>query len=167
MLLSCRLCRDPRTNLCHRIDVLDPSTPPEEAREYENFIALLAQLSGAAEVNYESPVVEEMDFSFWSTRAFKDAFEQRSEGQPAPTDAAVRVAGLWLTYAADRLWANIKHGRVFGRRGDDDPGTVITREMWEGWQRGLLASQETCESEETRNLIGDALRRTEQASRVR
>lgn len=106
-----------------------------------------------------------MDFSFWSLRAFKDAFERR-DGEPAPPDAALRVACLWLVYAADRLWANITHGRVFGRRpGSDGPGTVMTREMWDAWQRGLLASRETCVNEDTRKLISDALECTRQASR--
>ncbi|KAI3325415.1 hypothetical protein HD806DRAFT_447588 [Xylariaceae sp. AK1471] len=144
------------------VDVLDPSVSPDETRHYENLIALLAQLSATADVNYEDPVVGEMDFSFWSMRAFKDAFEPR-EGQRASTDAALRVASLWFVHAADRLWANIKHGRVFGRRGEG-PGTVMTREMWDRWQRDLVAAQATCNDEETGKLISNALRCTEKAS---
>ncbi|KAI0400849.1 hypothetical protein F4802DRAFT_583168 [Xylaria palmicola] len=145
----------------HSLDALDEGVSSDEIRHYENLAALLAQLSAAADVDYGDPVMGEMDFSFWPTYIFKAALE-REEGQPAPTDAALRVASLWFMYAADRLWANAKHGRVFGRRGDD-PGTRMTREMWDRWQRGLVAAQATCNDEETRRLISSAIKCMENA----
>ncbi|KAI1821592.1 hypothetical protein F4861DRAFT_532882 [Xylaria intraflava] len=144
------------------VDPLNPRTAPDEMRHYENLIALLAQLSDAADVDYNDHLVGEMDFSFWSMHAFKEAFEPQ-EGQPAPTDAALRVASLWIIYAADRLWANIKHARVFGKRGDN-PGTIMTRKMWDSWHRGLLAARATCNDEETIKLISRAIGRAEEAS---
>ncbi|KAI0545371.1 hypothetical protein F4679DRAFT_561470 [Xylaria curta] len=144
------------------VDTLDSSLAPDEMRHYENLIALLAQLSAAADVDYDDLVVGEMDFSFWSMRAFKDAFKPR-EDQLVPTNAALRVASLWFVHAAKRLWANIEHKRVFGRRGDD-PGTIMTREMWDSWQHGLLVARATCNDEQTLKLINNALRCLEEAS---
>ncbi|KAJ2996588.1 hypothetical protein NUW58_g923 [Xylaria curta] len=144
------------------IVVLDDSLPPDQLRHYENLIALLAQLSAAADVDYNDPVVGEMDFSFWSMRAFKEAFTP-GEGHLVPTNEALRVASLWLIYATDRLWANIKYGRVFGRRGND-PGTVMTAEMWDKWQHGLSVAKTTCNDEETLGLITSALRHMEQVA---
>ncbi|EFY84857.1 hypothetical protein J3458_014305 [Metarhizium acridum] len=122
----------------HQIDVTDANTVPEALERYENFLALLARLSSAFDVDYSDFRVPEMDFSFWSMRAFKEAFEE----QP-PADSAVRTACMWLIYASDRLWSNIVHGRVFGRI-DDDPGTVMTQDMWTGWEQGLRRVRETC-----------------------
>ncbi|KAI1115950.1 hypothetical protein F5Y14DRAFT_408736 [Nemania sp. NC0429] len=137
------------------VDVLDPSVSADEIRLYENFIAFLAQLTAAAPADYDNPKIGEMDFSLWSLRAFKDAFDKTGKAVAAP-EAAVRVAALWVIYAAERLWANIEHGRVFGRRGTDDE-TVMTREMWDSWQRGFQEMRTTCSDERTGALIHDAL----------
>ncbi|KAK2594737.1 hypothetical protein QQS21_007535 [Conoideocrella luteorostrata] len=110
----------------NEVDVTATNTPPEVCRRYENFIALLAQISSAYAANYTESTIDEMEFSFWSLRAFKEAFEC-TDNKPV-TDSAVRVACSWLIYASDRLWANIGHGRVFDQRGDD-PGVSMTHSM--------------------------------------
>lgn len=113
--------------------------------------SLLAQLSSAADVDYTDTRVPELDFSLWSLRAFKDAFEPRN-----PTDAATRTACMWLMYGSRRLWANIQHGRVFGRRGDER-GVVLTKEMWDSWAESLRRLKEGCPHSGTINLMDEAL----------
>ncbi|UNI13305.1 hypothetical protein JDV02_000062 [Purpureocillium takamizusanense] len=132
-------------------DVTTASTPSEETRRYENMIALLAQLSTAADVDYAETTVPELDFTFWSLRAFKEAFDQQDS-----TDAAVRTACMWLIYGSKRLWANIQYGRVFGRR-DGEPGVVLTKEMWDSWVEGLRRVKEHCQRPETHDIVDEAL----------
>lgn len=103
-----------------------------------------------------------MDFSFWSFGAFKEVSEQTKD-QQTPMAVAVRTACIWALYAADRLWANVKHGRVFGNRGDD-PGTKITHEMWDSWRQALSDAQATCTEEDTKKLINKALAEMSRAS---
>ncbi|KAF7555471.1 hypothetical protein G7Z17_g2150 [Cylindrodendrum hubeiense] len=74
-------------------DVFDPSATPEEKQRWENMIAFLAQLSAAADVDYNSTIISEMNFTFWSLRAFKEAFEPADE-KPALEDLARDVEKL-------------------------------------------------------------------------
>lgn len=116
-------------------------------------------MSSAAHADYSDSTVAEMDFSFWSMRAFKEAFE--GHNQQAPADAAVRTACMWLIYASDRLWSNILHRQVFDRRGDD-AGTVMTQEMWESWEEALRGLLDSC-SPGSIGLVDRALSRMKDA----
>lgn len=117
-------------------------------------IAFLAQLSSAAEIDYKNLSPSDVDFSFWSVWAFNAL---KPEGDRIfPTDVAIRAASVWLVYAGDRLWANIKNGKAFNKVGDD-PGTVITREMWQTWKQALVSVKATSMDEEARKLVDEAL----------
>lgn len=70
---------------------------------------------------------------------------------------------MWALYAAERLWANVRHGRVFDKR-DDKPGTEITREMWDSWYGALVAAQTTGTDEETERLVDDAVTKMRKVS---
>ncbi|OTA99472.1 hypothetical protein M426DRAFT_269263 [Hypoxylon sp. CI-4A] len=141
-----------------------PTTTEEEKRRFENYVAFLAQLSTAADIDYTDPAarVHPMDFSFWCLVAFIEAAEPE-EGKQVPSDHAVRTASMWALYGADRFWANVKHGRIFDRRGDD-PGTKITREMWDGWYQTLVAAESTRTDEDTKRLVGEAIAKMQKAS---
>ncbi|KAF4637554.1 hypothetical protein G7Y89_g527 [Cudoniella acicularis] len=147
----------------HAFNVSDSETTPMERRRWYNFIAFLAQLSNAADVDYRDVIIPELDFSFWSYLAFKYVFEPEDIGAQAPTDVAIRTACLWLVHAADRLWGNIKYERIFGKVGND-PGTKFTREMWDMWERELPSIKSKCTDEETRKLVDEALAQMRRAS---
>ncbi|KAI1810012.1 hypothetical protein GGS20DRAFT_233256 [Poronia punctata] len=133
------------------VDVLDPQATTLATSQYENLIAFLAQLSAAAPADDDDGRIPETDFSFWSIRAFKDAFSPNTGGE-----AAMRVASRWMQYAATKILANVKHERVFGKRGDD-PGTVMTTEMWDTWRDGFLTAQDIDWDEATGQGVSHAL----------
>lgn len=131
-------------------------------QRYENFIALLAQISAAYGVDYDEYKVSDMDFSYWSMRAFKEAFTDQYEDKP--TNSTVRTACMWLIHASDRLWSNITHRRVFDKRGDN-PGVILTQEMWESWEQGLLRVRDTC-STDTIEMVDRALSSMKDANKA-
>jgi hypothetical protein len=151
----------------------------EQCLQWENFIAFLAQLSTAAEVNYSDPrsPMSQIELSFWCYTVFSQAAKPRpiyppsddedsdgeeEEEEPTPkepigfhqpTECAVRAACMWFIYAADRLWANVRHGRV----SDGDDAKVMTREDWDSWSSIIVSAQEWTTEEETKHLIELAL----------
>lgn len=135
------------------VDVTNARTAPEALQRYENFIALLAQISSAYNVDYKELKVSDMDFSYWSQRAFKEAFVDHYDDKR--TDSTVRTACMWLIHASDRLWSNITHRRVFDKQGDD-PGVVLTQEKWESWEQGLRTVRDKC-SADTIELVDQAI----------
>ena len=110
---------------------------PDELQRWENFIALLAQLSNAEEVDYNDPVVSEMDFSFWSFGALHEVCNLVESGK-TPSRVVVRTAAVWVQYAADRLWSNAINGRIYDRL-NPDGGMKITEVMWKRWKQALSA----------------------------
>ncbi|KAH8656630.1 hypothetical protein BGZ60DRAFT_417398 [Tricladium varicosporioides] len=138
----------------NEFDVSDTENTPEESKRWLNMITFLAQLSSAAEIDYTNLSPSDVDFSFWSLWAFNE-LNPKGDGI-FPTDAAIRAASVWLIYAGDRLWANIKNRKVFNKVGND-PGTVITREMWQTWKQALVSIKSTSIHEEARKLVDEAL----------
>lgn len=144
-------------------DPAELDTKPAERQSWENKNAFLAQLTAAADVDYESDKISPMDFSLYALWSFRDAFETEASVQK-PGDAAVRAACWWYIYAADRLWANVKHSRVFPKRSGISRGKYeekawrgYNRERWAAWQNGLVNAQANDMDEESKILIRDAL----------
>jgi hypothetical protein len=141
----------------------------------------LAQLSAAAVVNYSDPrsPMSQIELSFWCYTVFSQASQPRpiyppsddedsdendeeEEDEPVPkepigfhqpTECAVRAACMWFIYAADRLWANVKHRRV----SDSDDGQIMTNKDWDSWSNVIVSAQEWVTEEETKSLIELAL----------
>ncbi|UNI24680.1 hypothetical protein JDV02_010410 [Purpureocillium takamizusanense] len=127
----------------------DRDTSRLEHSHWENLIALLAQLSAAGRVDYNSPKISNMDFATMAEHDLHKAFQEQD-----PTDPVIRSACMWLMYASPRLWADIQHKRVFHTHHNE--GLVLTMHMWNKWSEGLRRAKTTCRPE-TCPLVNSAI----------
>jgi hypothetical protein len=156
-------------------DDSDSSPDPEEATQYLNKVAFLAQLTSSPANFVSDPETNPgpFDFSLYALWAFCSAFETTPEPR-APNATLLRAASLWMTYAADRLWANVQAKRDFRHKASNsnpaaEGGAYLkqkkgwvgfNRERWEIWVRGLQNGKDE-EDEEVRALVERALEQVE------
>ena len=84
--------------------------------------------------------------------------------------AAIRLACLWLIYAADRLWENVNgrdnNGKDVGcgKRFQSGKWKGFSRDRWSFWEERLLEAKVIYTSGEAKELIEDALAQMKRAS---
>ncbi|KAH8690392.1 hypothetical protein GQ44DRAFT_780468 [Phaeosphaeriaceae sp. PMI808] len=156
----------------------DPSTSspdPEEESQYYNKVAFLAQLTTSS-VNFVSDPENHpgpFDFSLYALWSFRQAFEDSTTPR-APNDSLLRAASLWMSYAADRLWENVKMKRDFRHKASNsNPAQEgngylkqnknwvgFNQERWGVWVKGLENGRGV-ENEEVKGLVETALKEVE------
>ncbi|GLB38024.1 putative protein of unknown function (DUF3632) [Lyophyllum shimeji] len=152
-------------------DPCDPNMAPEQQQRWVNLNAFIAQLSQAADFHYTSPNVplnaHPMDKSLRAIWTMAKALEDGERPPETLVDtAAMRAACVWFVHAADRLWANVQHGRTYVQSSGAGSGSAkyagrgwngFGRERWDVWKQGLQDARAACTDEGMKQLIGDAL----------
>ncbi|KAJ6439402.1 NAD-dependent epimerase/dehydratase family protein [Purpureocillium lavendulum] len=132
----------------------DRKERPEDLRRQERFIALIAQISSAATIDYSKQSVHDLDFTTYSQGAFNIAF--KTIGDHVPTDSDIRTACIWLTYAPQRIWANIHYGKVYGDQ-HFTAGAVYVQGNWDSWKENLQRLKKSCRDQEICEMLRVAL----------
>jgi hypothetical protein len=151
------------------------SPDPKEKTQYLNKAAFLAQLTSVPANYVDNPEEEPgpFDFSLYGLWAFREAFEFTAEPRARNT-TMLHAASLWMIYAADRLWANVRAKRDFRHKirnhNPAEEGDAylkpkkgwggFNKERWELWVKGLENGRDTTD-EEVRALVERALEQVE------
>ncbi|KAE8386312.1 hypothetical protein BDV23DRAFT_175564 [Aspergillus alliaceus] len=147
----------------------DPKTKPKERERWVKLNAFIAQLSQAADIRYppsgETFDMHCMDKSLHAIWTMQFALEHEMHTPEALVDtAAMEAACVWFIYAADRLWANVQHSRMYdvsagagSNRFKERGWNGYTRERWELWHECLQDAKGACTDERMGNLLEDAL----------
>lgn len=75
---------------------------------------------------------------------------------------------MWMLYAADALWRNVKAGREFEGNTGAGGGEYIergwagfTEERWGVWNKGFVAAEKVCDDERVGKLLCDVIQQME------
>jgi hypothetical protein len=125
------------------LDPLDHSDRHDDpARvEYENLAAFLAQLSTAANVDYDNVGTDFwslLDYSTYSHGPLMRAFVKK-DGDQETRILVVRLACIWLKYAARSVRALTVHKRNLG---PNELSQKFRQEMWSQIKTGLMEAIE-------------------------
>jgi len=148
----------------------DIQTPKNET-QYINKVAFLAQLTSSP-ANFDLQpglAAGPFDFSLYALWDFRQAFESTR----MPTSTMLRAASLWMIYAAEMLWANVRTKRDFRHRASNgNPAKEgdayhksrrwvgFNRQRWDVWVEGLENGREA-EEQDVGGLVEEALSQVE------
>lgn len=151
------------------IDPCDPTLDSKERDRWTKLNAFLAQLTQAADVQYQSPGEEvryfPLDKSLRAVWTMAMALENEISPASLADTAAMEAACQWFIYGAERLWANVQFNRTYpeasgagaGKGHEKETWSGFTRERWGIWENALKHARGACEDERMQNLIDDSL----------
>lgn len=155
-------------------DLDDIGLSPEAKRRWENLVAFTAQLTQAApeEPPYPKNPTHWAHIALWSMHtAFEGDIRQQGE---LVRSTALRVACLWVIFAADAVWACLEKETLVESENDGfgymgKPGSQFKDKIWKGFERerfdvwvgGMERAQQAGEVPDggTMDMINEALKR--------